>query len=206
MKHSWEHTVKPQKKNSWKGGFNKKRKEFIENKSLERYNTEVEGVVLKNVYRDQYGLPADLKVREPDQWVKQAVKDSYVAERTKLLQKYSIDPNLVFFHHELDDLKIGWCIRRLHGDYIKDEIEKKLHRQKLHFISEKLAERRPEMMLMFAKIKKYIAVAPGFIHVPVNFTPDNLNEFLQENLELHRHKSKKFILEYKDFEDIEKEI
>ena len=109
MKHDWQHTVKPQKKRNWrKEEDEKKQREFLEKESVERYNKDVQGVVINNLYREKYGLPTNLEVREPDRIMKLAVRDSYVAERTKRLQQYSLDPNLVFFHHELEDAEIGW--------------------------------------------------------------------------------------------------
>lgn len=59
---------------------------------------------------------------------------------------------------------------------------------------------------MFTRSKEYLASAPGFIHVPIEFSPDRLNDFLKENLELHRVKSAKFLQQYKEFEEIEKEV
>lgn len=206
MDHHWEHTVKPQKKTTYLKEREKEfRRAYIQKQSVSRFNKDSEDLVLKNVYQDQYGLPNNLEVRPPDRWVRKAVKDSYVFERTKLLQQYSIDPNLVFFHHELEDLEVGQCIQRLHGEHL-EEAAREDYKKKLRFISQKLADGIPEMMLMFGNFKEFMALAPGFIHVPTNFEVEDLNQYLKENLEDHRYKSAKFTREYKDFEEIEKEV
>ncbi|CAI2365814.1 unnamed protein product [Moneuplotes crassus] len=204
MKHDWQHTAKPQSKGELKRDI-KDRREYIETRSRERFYEDFQKLVVKNVYRDKYGLPKDLNVRPPDKYMVQAVKDSYVAERTDLLQKYSVDPNLVFFHHELEDLEIGYCIKRLHGEHLEPE-HRELFKKKLNYISQKLAVSRPEIMLMFGKFQEYFALAPGFIHVPIEFEVDEFNEFLNANLETHRAKTARFIREYKEFETIEKEV
>lgn len=40
----------------------------------------------------------------------------------------------------------------------------------------------------------------------MHFDPDSLNDFLKENLEIHRSKSAKFIQKFQEFEQIEDEI
>lgn len=95
MDHDWQHTVTPQKRNSWRNGkIDAEREARLNKAGVKRHNERVSDFVVNNVYREHFGLPTNLEVREPDVWIKKAVKDSYVAERTRLLQKYSIDPNL----------------------------------------------------------------------------------------------------------------
>ena len=163
-------------------------------------------VAVNNVYRETYGIPKNLEVRKPDSWMLKAVEDSYVAERTKLLMKYTLDPNLIFFHHGLSDIDVGRWIGRIHGDHISEGAEKDLYRQKMKAINSRLINGTPNMMLMFYKSTNYLSLAPGFIHVPINFDPNELNEYLKDNLEEHRYKTSKFIEEYRQFEDVEKEI
>ena len=163
-------------------------------------------IALNNIYREKYGIPSNLEVRKPDSWMIKAIDDSYVKERTKLLIKYSIDPNLIFFHHELTDNEVGKWIGRIHGDHINDSAEKDLYREKMLMINKRLTNGTPNMMLMFYKRIEYLSIAPGFIHVPVNFDPNELNQYLKENIDEHRHKTNKFLTEYKQFEDVERDI
>jgi ATP-dependent helicase YprA (DUF1998 family) len=112
----------------------------------------------------------------------------------------------VFFHQDLGDEEVGRIIRFLHGDHIKDQNDLEVHRKKFQFISRRLVDKPPHMMIMFYPGKKYLSVAPGFIHVPKNFSQGDLNEFIKEQLEDHRIKTIKFIDQYKQFEEVEKEI
>jgi len=106
----------------------------------------------------------------------------------------------------MDDPEVGKTIHRLHGDHIKNEDARETHRKKLRYLSQKLVERRPEMMIMFYKGKDFHAIAPGYIHVPMNFAPDELKNYLNEHLEIHRMKSAKFVDQYEQFEALEKEL
>jgi hypothetical protein len=70
------------------------RDEFLERYSVGRHNARFTKFVTDNIYREENNIPTNMELRDPDWWMKKAMKDSYVSERTKLLQKYSIDPNL----------------------------------------------------------------------------------------------------------------
>ena len=62
------------------------------------------------------------------------------------------------------------------------------------------------MMLMFAKWQEYAAISPGYIHVPMTFDTDSLNDFIKNNLEIHRQRSAKFVLNYQEFEEVSEQI
>ena len=65
-------------------------------------------MVIDNIYRSVYKIPNNLKVREPDKMIQRACRDLYVSQRTEKLQKYSIDPNLIFFAHNMKDEEVGY--------------------------------------------------------------------------------------------------
>lgn len=94
MEHEWQFTIKKPKRSDRKFKLSEEYNKEINQMSIDRFNKSSKDLVTKNIYKDQYSLPRNLEFREPDIWVKKAVQDSYVAKRTLLLQKYSIDPNL----------------------------------------------------------------------------------------------------------------
>ena len=93
MEHDWQNTVKPSKRHSWKASY-KKREETVNKLSLKWHNRKFNDLIASNIYRLEHGIQSNIKMREPDRWVKKAVDDSYVTERTRKLQQYSIDPNI----------------------------------------------------------------------------------------------------------------
>lgn len=137
MSPDWKNIIGPKRRNRRQEEDAAFREKYINALSANRHMDLTSRIIVDNIYRDVYKIPKNLKVRPPDKWIERACEDLYVNQRTQKLQKYSVDPNLIFFSHDMEDEDVGYCIRKLHGDHITDEPQRKIHCEKLNKISSK---------------------------------------------------------------------
>ena len=129
----WQHTAKsPTKtKDKYKGVS-----DYFYNLKLERFTNEslhkeTQRKVLMNVYRKEYGIPADLMVRKPDANMRAIVQNSDALNSVQKMYTSSIHPSLIMFENKLPEYMVMLAIKELHGDYLQDT-EKKSKHDKFH--------------------------------------------------------------------------
>ena len=67
-------------------------------------------MVLKNVYKQFYDIPNDLKVRKADSTMRAVVDSSETLRKVTELQEKGMHPSLIFFSKELYENQISKCM------------------------------------------------------------------------------------------------
>jgi hypothetical protein len=96
----------------------------LHNRARKFLSEDMRKKVTMNLYRQQYGMPNDLMVREADVELRHAVKSSQALKATEKLYNTSLHPSLIFFDKNLPEYLIQKAVERLHGRKDKNALHK----------------------------------------------------------------------------------
>lgn len=122
-------------------------------------------------------------MRKADPMMKYVVANSEAFKRASNMQENALHPSLMFFAKDLNEHQVQKCIGILQGDKLKVE-ETNAHNIVLRDIGYTLTSNNPNIYLMFSKTTQYSwDTIPGFITVPYEFAPKELQVYINSNID-----------------------